>query len=174
MHRLYIERLAFVRARLRFQHLGQLWHSFFLPSGARTLLILPPSFIFYCFIVFFPTDPHARSLTCFPDGARIDLWRNWRSLASDGAPETLQTASATARRATAHWIRVQGIFKKSWCNIFDGEKRNRETRQVLLLKFGGFCFCWLPQVFPPPLIPLFLNSQADVKGEGGFLCARGN
>lgn len=79
-------------------------------DSSRNLFLSDKACAYFFLFKMYP--PHPLFLTCFTDGARIDLWRNWRSLASDGAPETLQTESATARRARAHWIRVEGIFKK--------------------------------------------------------------
>lgn len=52
------------------------------------------------------------SFTCFPAGLRRDLCRSWRSLVSVGAAETLLTASARDRSASAHWIRMESIFER--------------------------------------------------------------
>lgn len=48
--------------------------------------------------------------TCLPAGAMSDRWRSWRSLASDGAAETLLMAKARESSARAHWTRVESIF----------------------------------------------------------------
>ena len=114
-----------------------------------------------------------RAFTCFPPGAKRDLWSSCLSLTSVGAAEMQLIASTMDRSAKAHWSRKDSIFldRDGFSTKFVMAMNVRRSWGTEVWTFFLFSFspvgCAVLLETLPKMLAL-LNRPFDVSRRGGF------